>query len=112
MIAHFFNAQSLLQRRFNNKFLQFMKNVNFFNRHLTETGENYFEHFLFAFTTSMWLLMASLILCCHAILPFIFTTNTSKHVKKINQVMQKRVEMLMERRNKKAAQANETAAAE
>mgnify|MGYP001563934746 CR=1 FL=1 len=89
-----------------------MKNINFFNRHLTETGESYLEHFLFAFTTAMWLFMASLILCCHAIFPPIFTVTTSKHVKKINQVMQKRVEMLMERRNKKAAQANETAATE
>ncbi|MFK5283229.1 DUF6356 family protein, partial [Lacticaseibacillus paracasei] len=29
-----------------------MKKVNFFNRHLSQTGENYFEHFLFAFTTA------------------------------------------------------------
>lgn len=77
-----------------------MKKVTFLNRHLTETGENFFEHFLFAFTTALWLLMASLILFSHSIFPFIFTTTTSKHVRKINEVMQKRLAMLMERRNK------------
>ena len=68
--------------------------------HLRETGENYFEHFLFAFTTAMWLGLASAILFCHAIFPFIFTTSTSKHVKKINELMQKRLERLVERRRK------------
>ena len=77
-----------------------MKKINFLNRHLSETGENYFEHFLFAFTTAMWLTLAALILFCHAIFPPIFTTNTSKHVKKINVIMQKRIEMLMERQKK------------
>jgi len=77
-----------------------MKKTNFLNRHLTETGENYLEHFLFAFTTAMWLCMASLILFTHSIFPFLFTTTTSKHVRKINEVMSKRVAMLMERRNK------------
>ena len=83
-----------------------MKKTNFLNRHLVETGENYFEHFLFAFTTSMWLGLACLILCCHAFFPFLFTTSTSKHVKKINQVMQKRVEMLFARRKEKAEEKN------
>lgn len=81
-----------------------MKKTSFLNRHLIETGENYFEHFLFAFTTSLWLAVASVILCCHSIFPFIFTTTTSKHIRKINEVMQKRVGMLMERREKKAAE--------
>ena len=79
-------------------------NLNF---HLKETGENYFEHFLFAVTTALWLFLAGTILLCHSLFPFIFTVTTSKHVKKINEVMQKRVAMLMERRNKKVAAANE-----
>ncbi len=82
-----------------------MKKTSFLNSHLTETGENYFEHFLFAFTTALWLAAVSLILCCHSIFPFIFTTTTSRHVRKINEVMQKRAGMLMERREKKAAEA-------
>jgi hypothetical protein len=87
-----------------------MKKTNFFNRHLTETGENFFEHFLFAFTTAMWLAMASLILFSHSLFPFIFTTTTSKHVRKINEVMQKRVAMLMERRKKIAEEKNDQSA--
>ena len=84
-----------------------MKPTNHFNRHLIETGEGYFEHFLFAFTTGMWLAMASLILICHAFLPFIFTVNASKHVKKINEVMQKRTAMLIERRRLRAVEAEQ-----
>lgn len=74
-----------------------MKKPNFLTRHLKETGENYFEHFLFGFATAMWLALASLILFIHSFFPFIFTISASKHVKKINEVMQKRVAMLLER---------------
>ncbi len=79
-----------------------MEKLSFFKRHLNETEENYFEHFLFAFSTALWLLFASLILFCHSILPFIFTINASNHVKKINEVMQKRVAMLIARREQKS----------
>lgn len=75
-----------------------MKNTNFFNRHLNQTGENYFEHFLFAFATAMWIAVVSLLLVCHAILPFTFTVTASSNIKKINEVMQKRFAMLMARR--------------
>jgi len=81
-----------------------MKKTNFFNHHLIETGEGYIEHFLFACITSMWLLLASLILFLHAIFPFIFMINASKHVKKINEVMQKRTALLLERRKKRIAE--------
>jgi hypothetical protein len=74
-----------------------MKKPNFLTRHLKETGENYFEHFLFGFSIAMWLTMAGFILFIHSIFPFIFPTTASKHVKKINEVMQKRVAMLLER---------------
>lgn len=77
-----------------------MKKTNYFNRHLIETGENYLEHFVFTFVTSLWLLLAGLILLCHSIFPFIFTIKASKHVKKINEVMQKRTAMLLARRQK------------
>lgn len=79
-----------------------MKKANFFNQHLIETNENYFEHFLFAFTTGMWIFITGLILITHAIFPFIFLSTTSKNIKKINLVMQKRWELLLERQNKKA----------
>ncbi len=78
-----------------------MKNINFFNRHLNQTGENYFEHFLFAFATAMWIGMVSLFLVCHAIFPFVFTLTASSNIKKINEVLQKRLDVLMKRRQEK-----------
>jgi hypothetical protein len=84
-----------------------MSKTTFWNRHLREADENYLEHFLFAFTTAMWLAVASLILFTHSICPMIFTTSTSKHVRKINEVMQKRLEMLNARRAKKAEEDRE-----
>jgi 1,4-dihydroxy-2-naphthoate octaprenyltransferase len=81
-----------------------MKKTNFFNHHLVETGENYLEHFLFTFVTSLWLLLSSVILLIHSVCPFIFAINASKHVKKINEVMQKRTAMLLERRLKKVTE--------
>ena len=74
-----------------------MTKTNFLNRHLVETGENYFEHFLFAFTTSMWIVISGLILFCHAFCPFIFRITASSSIKKVNEVMQKRRDMLMAR---------------
>ncbi len=76
-----------------------MKKINFFNRHLNDTGENFFEHFLFAFTTGLWLTWCGIMLILHSVLPFYFVHNTSSNVKKINQMMQKRVEMLRARKN-------------
>ena len=74
-----------------------MEKANFFNHHLVESGENYFEHFLFAFTTAMWILLTGVIMICHAIFPSFFTTTGSSNIKKINELMQKRKEMLMAR---------------
>jgi uncharacterized membrane protein len=73
-----------------------MKKINFFNRHLIESEENYFEHFLFNFVTSMWLIFSGTILFIHSIVPFIFVANTSKQVKKINELMQKRRSLMKE----------------
>ncbi len=71
-----------------------MKKTNFFNRHLCETKENYLEHFLFTFSLSLWLLVAGITLLIHSFIPFAFVHNTSKHIKKINDVMQKRLNKL------------------
>ncbi len=84
-----------------------MIKANFFTRHLKDTGENYFEHFLFAFSVSMWLGMCCLILLCHAIFPFIFTVTTSRNITKINYIMQKRVAALMARRSRAEASNQE-----
>ena len=74
-----------------------MKKSNFFNRHLVESGENYFEHFLFAFATSMWILLTGVILICHAFFPFLFRVTASSSIRKVNEVMQKRRDMLADR---------------
>jgi hypothetical protein len=75
--------------------------MNFFIRHLRESGENYFEHFLFTLSIAFWLIGSGLVLLCHAIFPFTFISIASSNVKKINQVMQKRMDFLNGRRGKK-----------
>ena len=79
-----------------------MKKTNFFNRHLVENGENFFEHFLFSFAIACWLFVTVLVLICHAIFPSVFSFTASRNVKKINEVMQKRIAFVSER--KKIAQ--------
>lgn len=77
------------------------KNSGFFTRHLEESKEGYLEHFLYTFSTALWLLITGLVLLCHAIFPFFFVLIASKNVKKINQVMQKRSSFLTDRCAKK-----------
>lgn len=81
-----------------------MEKVTFFNRHLYENGESYFEHLIFALSMFLWLMLAGITLLCHAIFPFFFAVKASEHIKKINQIMQKRVEMLFERRKKRVSE--------
>lgn len=61
-------------------------------------GENYFEHLFFAFMISLWLIATGIIFLLHGLLPFLFILNTSKSVKKINFVMQKRSKELLKRK--------------
>ncbi len=75
-----------------------MMKTSFFNKHLKSTEENYFEHFLFTFTVGLWIFVVGLVLICHAIFPFIFLFTGSGNIKKINEVMQKRIEILAERK--------------
>jgi hypothetical protein len=67
-----------------------MKKNYFYNRHLNQVGENYFTHFSFAAKSSAKLMITSIILMIHAILPFIFLDKGSKSVKEINNQMQNR----------------------
>lgn len=71
-----------------------MKKSGFFTRHLDETGESYLEHFLFTFSISLWLVSAGIIHLLHSFFPFIMPTSASRHVKKINLVLQKRISLL------------------
>ena len=78
-----------------------MAKENIFNRHLREYEEGYFEHFIFSVTISIWLIIASFTLFLHAILPFCFIEKTTRHIKKINQIMQIRVNKAKRRSKKK-----------
>ncbi len=82
-----------------------MKKTNFFNRHLVETGENYFEHFLFAFATSMWILLTGVILVIHAFFPFLFRVTASSSIRKVSEVMQKRRDVLTNRIDARSKEA-------
>ncbi len=69
--------------------------MKFLTQHLKDSNENYFEHFLYTFSIGMWLVGTGLILLCHALMPFLFVMKSSKNIKKINQIMQKRAEDLV-----------------
>jgi hypothetical protein len=71
---------------------------NLFTHHPKQAGETYLEHFLFSFGVGMWLLYCSCSAVCHAIFPFTCTFTTSSNLKKINAIMQKRLEVLNARR--------------
>lgn len=79
-----------------------MKNI--FTHHPKQADETYIQHFLFSFGMGLWLLFCSLVAMCHAIFPFTFTLTTSNNLKKINVIMQKRVELLKARREKMDAE--------
>lgn len=72
---------------------------NFLNRHLIETGENYFEHFLFSFVLSMWVFLISIAFLFHTIFPFFCMNTASKNIKKLNEVMEKRANKLNEEKD-------------
>ncbi len=71
-----------------------MKKNGFFRSHLNETGESYLEHFLFTFSIALWLICTGLIHLIHSLFPFIMSTSASRHIKKINLVLQKRISLL------------------
>lgn len=74
---------------------------NIFNKHLKEYEEGYFEHLLFSVTISVWLTVAAFTLLLHSIFPFFFIEKSSRHVKKINQIMQIRLNKAKRRSKRK-----------
>jgi len=74
---------------------------NVFNRHLKDYEESYFEHLLFSLTICVWLVIASLTLLVHALFPFCFIEKATRHIKKINQIMQIRSNKAKRRSKKK-----------
>lgn len=75
---------------------------NFFTCHFKETGENYFEHFLYSFIMAMWIFVVSVMLLIHTIFPFLFPNSSIKNIKKINEVMEKKsYKLACDKNNKK-----------
>jgi hypothetical protein len=77
-----------------------MKIITSIKEHLIDADENYFEHFLFAFTNGIKLLATSIALIIHSILPCFFTTTASRNVKIINEKFHNRVEQRNIRKSK------------
>lgn len=75
-----------------------------FTQHLKDCEENYFEHLLFSTTISIWLLWAAITLFLHGLFPFLFIEKPTRHVRKINQVLQIRISRAKKRHNKRQSQ--------
>lgn len=56
-----------------------------FVEHPNSVGENYFQHFFFAFQISFLSAQISLIALIHAIFPFLFLTEASDRLEKLQQ---------------------------
>lgn len=72
---------------------------NFFNRHINDSGETYFEHFLFSASIALWIIYIGIMHLIHSIFPFIFATKAGKNIKKINDIMQKRYDYMIKKIN-------------
>ncbi len=69
------------------------KSGSFLTNHLKEANENYFEHFLFAFSLAWWIIISGIIHLVHSIFPFLFPRVAVKYIRKINSIMQRRLEI-------------------
>jgi hypothetical protein len=61
-----------------------MKFINDSKKHLEYAEEKYFEHFRFAFTNGLILVLTGFALILHSIIPSIFTSTASLMVKKLS----------------------------
>jgi len=59
-------------------------------RHLTEAGEHYVEHGLFALRIAFYLFLAACAAVIHAVLPCVFETTASDAVKHLADVLDRR----------------------
>jgi hypothetical protein len=72
-----------------------MKKGNFLTNHLKAAKEGYFEHFLITFSVSCWIVAAGILHFIHSFFPFLFPHIAGKYIRKINLVMQRRLEICM-----------------
>lgn len=62
------------------------------NQHLKDIDETYLEHARFAGCVAFKLMLGSLALFVHAVLPWLFVTTGSDTVRSVNQILQERRE--------------------
>jgi len=66
------------------------KIIKAFTEHPKSIGENYWQHFRFAFHISLECIKISVLAFIHAIFPFLFLTTASDRLEKIWEAIQKR----------------------
>ena len=64
--------------------------INSSKKHLRNSRENYFEHMSVALKISFNMFVGSVMALIHAILPAIFTNNTSSKIKELNIFIENR----------------------
>ena len=62
-----------------------------FTEHPGETGETYFQHFVFTGLTSLRIIFCGIIIFIHGLFPFLFTRTASRHVERIYLILKKRI---------------------
>ena len=72
--------------------------MSFFDRHLREAGEGYFEHLGYTLRVSGTLITAATVVVIHGVCPFVFTSTCSRMVEKLNGNMKTRKSRAAERR--------------
>lgn len=66
------------------------KVIKKFKEHPDSVGENYFQHFAFAFHISLMSAKISIIAFIHAVLPFLFLNNASNELEKLIETIKNR----------------------
>ena len=62
-----------------------------FTKHPEETGETYFQHFIFTMVMGLRFLFIGVIILIHGIFPFIFVRTASNQVMQVYRIMRTRV---------------------
>lgn len=63
---------------------------NYFTQHPAQTGETYLQHLGFTLKMSKRFATLALVIFIHGLLPFLFTYTSSKQIRVINRILQRR----------------------
>lgn len=67
-----------------------MKNTNIFTKHPNEVKMSYLQHTRFALMLSGTTLMCAMASLIHAFFPFMFVTHTSRAIRRLQDIFDKR----------------------